>query len=197
MAGDGITWDMNARIIKYHPETVTRLTTQMGHEPLGFHLRHLESIGLLEPDEVLEAPGNLLVTTGLNRITNLIIGGGGVALTHADAIVGVGTSTTAAVVGDTALGGDGNASTAYYQQADTSYPSQSGGVITCNCTFQSAVANFAWNEWCWADASGTLTAGNTLSGVGTSPILLNHKVQSLGTKASGSIWTLSATLTLA
>jgi len=197
MAVDGITWDMNARIIKYHPDTVARLTAQMGHEPLGFHLRHLESIGLLAPDEVVEAPGNILVTTGLTRVTSLIIGGGGTALAHADAIVGVGTSSTTAVVGDTALGGDGNASTAYYQNADSSYPSASAGVITCNCTYQSSNANFAWNEWCWADASGTLTAGFTLSGVGTSPILLNHKVQSLGTKVSGSIWTLSATLTLA
>jgi hypothetical protein len=197
MAGDSITWDMQARIIKYHPETVERLTRQMGHEPLGFHLRHLESIGLLVPDEVVEAPGNLLVTGGLNRVTSLIIGGGGTALAHADAIVGVGTSTTAATTADTALGGDGNASTAYYQQADGGYPTQANGVVTCNCTYQSGVANFAWNEWLWAIASGTLTAGNTLSGVGTSPLALNHKVQSLGTKASGSIWTLSATLTLA
>ncbi len=95
------------------------------------------------------------------------------------------------------LGGDGNASTAYYQQADSSYPSQSAGVITVQCTFGTGVANFAWQEWGWVDVSGTLTAGFTMSGVGTSPLLLNHRVQSLGTKASGSIWTLAATLTLA
>lgn len=197
MAVDTIQWNMDAQVIKYHPETVARLTERMGHEPLGMHLRHLELIGLLEPDEITEAPGNLLVTGGLNRITSLIIGGGGTALAHADAIVGVGTSTTAATVGDTALGGDGNASTAYYQQADSSYPTQSNGVVTVNCTFGTGAANFAWNEWLWAIASGTLTAGYTLSGVGTSPLALNHKVQSLGTKVSGSIWTLAATLTLA
>ncbi len=196
---DTLTWDMQARIIKYHPESVSRITRDLmhGHEPTGFHLRHFEEVGLAEPDEVMEAPGNLLVTGGLNRITNLIIGGGGVALAHADAVVGVGTSTTAATVSDTALGGDGNASTAYYQQADSSYPTQSNGIITVNCTFQSGVANFAWNEWCWAIDSGTITAGATLASTGTSPLMLNHKVQSLGTKVSGSIWTLSATLTLA
>lgn len=197
MPGDGITWDMQARIIKYHPETVAELTERMGHEPLGVHLRHLEALGQIVPDEVVEAPGNLLVTSGLNRITNLIIGGGGTPLAHADAIVGVGTGTTAAAVGDTALGGDGNASTAYYQQADTGYPTQANGTVSVNCTFQSGNANFAWNEWCWADGSGTLTAGSTLASVGTGVVLINHKVQSLGTKASGSIWTLSATLTLA
>lgn len=197
MAVDGITWDMQAQVIKYHPETVQRLTAQMGHEPTGYHLRHLEALGQLAPDEVTDVAGNILVTTGLGRVTNLIIGGGGTPLAHADTIVGVGTSTTTAVVGDTALGGDGSGTTAYYQQADSSYPTQAAGVLTCQCTYGTGVANFAWQEWCWAIASGTLTAGSTLASVGTTPIMLNHKVQSLGTKASGSIWTLAATLTLA
>lgn len=197
MAVDAITWDMQAQVIKYHPETVARLTERMGHEPTGYHLRHLEALGQLAPDEITDASGNILVTVGLNRVTNLIIGGGGTPLAHADTIVGVGSSTTAALVGDTALGGDGSSSTAYYQQADTSYPTQSNGVLTVQCTYQTGNANFAWQEWMWAIASGTLTAGSTLASVGTSPIALNHKVQSLGTKASGSIWTLAATLTLA
>jgi hypothetical protein len=167
----------------------------MGHEPSAFHLRHLEEIGLLEPDDIVEVPGNLLVTTGLNRITNLIIGGGGTPLAHANAIVGVGTSSTAATVSDVALGSDGTAN-AYYQQADSGYPTQSNGTITCNATFQTGNANFAWNEWCWADGSGTITAGTTLASVATSPVMLNHRIQSLGTKVSGAVWTLSATLTL-
>jgi hypothetical protein len=195
MAGDGVKWDMHARVIKYEPETVERLTAQMGHEPNAFHLRHLEEIGLLEPDDIVEVPGNLLVTTGLNRITNLIIGGGGTPLAHANAIVGVGTSSTAATVSDVALGSDGTAN-AYYQQADSGYPTQSNGTITCNATFQTGNANFAWNEWCWADGSGTITAGTTLASVATSPVMLNHRIQSLGTKVSGAVWTLSATLTL-
>ncbi|WP_040829039.1 hypothetical protein [Nocardia jiangxiensis] len=195
MAGDGIKWNMTAKVIKYEPETVERLTNQFGHEPTGYHLRHLESIGLLVPDDIVDVPGNLLTTVGLNRITNLIIGGGGTPLAHADAVVGVGNSTTTAVIGDTALGADGTAN-AYYQQADSGSPTQSNGTINITCTYQSGNANFAWQEWGWAVASGTITAGTTLASVGTSPVLLNHKIQSLGTKSSGAIWSLAATLTL-
>lgn len=195
MAGDGIKWNMTAKVIKYEPDTVERLTAQLGHEPTGYHIRHLESLGLLVPDDITDVPGNLLVTAGLNRITNLIIGGGGTPLAHADAIVGVGNSSTTEVIGNTALGADGTAN-AYYQQADSGYPTQSNGTINVTCTYQSTIANFTWAEWCWAVASGTLTAGTTLASVGTSPVMLNRKTQSLGTKSSGAIWSLAATLTL-
>lgn len=144
---------------------------------------------------VAEADGNLLVTVGLNLITALIIGGAGTSFAHANAIVGVGSSTTAAAVGDTHLGGDGSTTTAWYQQADASNPTQSNGVITCVCTVTGTNADFAWQEWCWATGSGTITAGGTLASVATSVTMLNHKVQSLGTKASGS-WVFTATVTL-
>lgn len=193
---DSLTWHPEVQVWKYEPDTIADLTARLGHEPSGVELRYLERMEGLKPDDVAYASGNLLVTNGLNRITNLIIGGGAAAFTHAQAIVGVGSSTTAATVSDVALGGDGSTSTAYYQNADATYPTQSGGVLTCNCTYGTGVANFAWQEWCWAIATGTLTAGGTLSSVGTSPVMLNHKIQSLGTKASGAVWTLNAQVTI-
>lgn len=187
---DGIKWNAHARVLKYDQETVDRLTRELGHEPSGAELRALGT-----PYEVSEAVGNLLTTAGLARITNLITGGGGAAFNNAQAIVGVGSSATAAAVGDTALGGNGSTSTAYYQGADATYPSTANGVITCYATFATGNANFAWNEWCFAVGTGTITPGGTLASVATSPVLLNHRVQSLGTKSSGA-WTLQATITL-
>ena len=127
-----------------------------------------------------------MVTVGLNLLTALLEGGAGTPFAHADAIVGVGTSGTTAVVSDTALGSD-NSSNACNSGPDSS---------TCHaeqlassplwCTFGSGVANYAWNEWCLATGSGGITTGTHLSAVATGVVMLNHKVSSLGTKASGS-----------
>jgi hypothetical protein len=193
MPGDTLfTWNAHAQVRKYSPDQVAYAKSKLGYEPQGHRL----SLLFKEPEDgVTEEPGNLLVTVGLNLITALIEGGAGTPFAHADAIVGVGTSTTAAAVGDTALGSD-NSSNAYYQQADSSYPTQSNGVITCQSTFTSGNANFAWNEWCLATGSGGITGGDHLSAVATSVTMLNHKVASLGSKSSGASWVFVATVTL-
>lgn len=185
-------WNAHAQIKKYSIDQVRWATQKMGYEPDGSRL----SLLFREPEDgITEEPGNLLVTVGLNLITALIEGGAGTPFAHADAIVGVGAGTTAAAVGDTALTDD-NTANAYYQQADASYPQQSNGVITTISTFASGNANFAWQEWCLATGSGGITAGTHLSAVATSVTMLNHKVASLGTKASGASWVFTSTVTL-
>jgi hypothetical protein len=186
-------WDAHALVRKYSPDQVAWATQKMGFEPDGARL----SLLFRDPEDgVAEEPGNLMVTVGLNLLTALLEGGAGTPFAHADAIVGVGATSTAATVADTALGAD-NTANAYYQQADASNPSQSNGVITCQATFASGSANFAWNEWCFATGSGGITAGTHLSAVATSPVMLNHKVpaSSLGTKASGAAWVFVGTIT--
>jgi len=185
-------WSAHARVDKYSPDQVAYATRHFGEEPIGHRL----SLLFREPEDgTVEEPGNLLVTVGLNLITALIEGGAGTPFAHADAIAGVGTSSTAATVSDTALGSD-NSSNAYYQQADVGSPTQSNGVITCVSTFASGNANFAWNEWCLATGSGGITPGNHLSAVATSVTMLNHKIASLGTKSSGASWVFTATITI-
>jgi hypothetical protein len=184
-------WIAHARVAKYSPDQVAWATQKMGYEPDGARL----SLLFRNPEDgVTEEPGNLMVTVGLNLLTSLLEGGAGTPFAHADAIVGVGAGTTTALVSDTALTDD-NTSNAYYQQADSSYPTQSNGLITCNCTFASGNANFAWQEWCLATGSGGITAGDHLSAVATGVVMLNHKVASLGTKASGASWVFTATVT--
>jgi hypothetical protein len=181
-------WKAHASVAKYSPDQVAWATKRMGYEPQGHRL----SLLFRDPEDgVTEEPGNLMVTVGLNLLTSLLEGGAGTPFAHADAIVGVGAGTTGALIGDTALTDD-NSSNAYYQQADSSYPTQSNGTITCNCTFASGNANYAWQEWCLATGSGGITAGTHLSAVATSVTMLNHKVTSLGTKVSGASWVFTA-----
>lgn len=201
---DGIKWNPFARVLKYEPDTVREIAAYLdshrlrpadrfGLEPSGPELRMLEQLHGVRPDELTEARGNLLTTAGLGRITSLIVGAGGNAFNNTNAYTGVGdhngTTTNDAAVGDTALSASTNRR---YQGADASNPTASGAVITNNTTFQSADANFAWNEWCWGIANGAITAGTTIP----TGVMLNHKIQGLGTKVAGAIWTLQATVTL-
>jgi hypothetical protein len=192
MSLDGIKWQPHARIEKYDAADVVELTRVLGHEPSAEELRALGA----DP-RILEVSGNLLTTAGLSRITSLIIGGGGTTFSNGNAAVGVGTSSTGELVGNTALGGDGNASTARYNAADATYPSASNGVITVQATFDSGEANFAWNEWCWVIAPATITEGATLASLSSgSEVMINRKVASMGTKASGASWVFTTTVTL-
>ncbi|GAB3211374.1 hypothetical protein [Nocardia tengchongensis] len=200
MSDDVFAWSAVAEVRKYFANTVQAMIAHVGREPLGHEIEDLVARGRFAPDEVHVEPGNLLTTAGLGRITSLLEGNGGAVFNNAQAIIGVGyhggTSTNDAAVTDTALAGNGSTTTAYYQGADSGYPTQTGGTLTVNSTFGINNGNFGWFEWCLGIATGTLTPGGTLASVGTSPIMLNHKIASLGTKASGAIWTLAATCTI-
>lgn len=153
--------------------------------------------------------GNILVTTGLNSLTYLLttgattpqgtaghnlLGTGGAG--QGASIIGVGTSTTTAVQGDTALGTD-NSVNAWYQQMDATFPSTTAnGTLNGQVTVASGNGNFQWNEWCWATGSGTVTAGSHLTAVVGASALFNHKANvSLGSKASGASWVFTQTIT--
>lgn len=142
----------------------------------------------LEPDETIDAPGNLLTTVGIARLGDLLIGAGGQAYTNAVTRLGVGTSATAATIADTDLNGVVTTNR-YWMSMDATYPSRAASVITFKATYGTAVANFAWAEW--GIDPGT-TAG---TGAVVAP-LLNHKVTSLGTKASGATWVFTVTITI-
>jgi len=190
---DGIRWHAHALVQKYSDDQVEWARRASGVlEPEGALLqRHCG-----EPEDgYAEADGNLLVTVGLDAITKLLIASGSPQAFSGPtrAIVGVGATSTAAAITDTALGADGGS--AYYQGVDTSNPTQSNGVITAVATFTTGNANFHWQEWCWATCTGSITPGATLASVATGTKLWNHKIQDLGTKASGS-WVLTATVTI-
>lgn len=195
---DGLNWMAFAHVAKYSPDQVTWATNKLGYEPKGFEL---DLLFQAPEDGTAESAGNILTTAGLQRITNLIIGAGGQAFASTStAAVGVGSTATGEVVGNTALGADGTAETGTvgcrYQAVDST-PTAVNGVITAVSTFASGFGNFAWQEWCWAAITGGLTASATLANVGTtSEQMLNRKTASLGTKVSGASWVFTTTVTL-
>lgn len=188
-----IDWHAHARVLKYTPKQVREIEGHLGRKAVQ---ADFEALGV-KPNDMTEADGNLLTTAGLNRITNLIIGGGGQAFTSTStrAVVGVGDSSTAASVTDGEMLGAG-ATHEYYMPADASNPTQSNGVITCNATFNTDNSQFAWNEWGFAIATAAASSSASFATATTTGVLLNRKVQSLGTKGAGATWTLQATITL-
>lgn len=186
---DPIQWRAHARVEKWDQDATRWVRNKTGlTSPVAADFKRLK----VTPYEEIDAPGNLLTTAGLTRITSLIVGGGGQAATNTSARTGVGDSTSSAAVGDTDLLAASGNTHRWFQIMDTSYPSASAAVITFKSTFASADGNFAWNEWGIDIGTPTVTSGSTVNAV-----LLNHKASAaLGTKASGSSWALTTTITL-
>lgn len=140
------------------------------------------------PFEVNEVPGNLLTTVGIGRIVSLLTGGGGTVVSSTTARVGVGNGAGTAAIGDTDLSAAAGSANRWFQTCTVTTPSN---VLTLAATFASADGNFAWNEFGIDVGTATVTSGNT---VGT--LLLNHKTSiAQGTKASGQVWTATASIT--
>ncbi len=136
-------------------------------------------VGGETPYETVKGQGNLLVNSGIALLEDLLIGAGGTVFSNANARLGVGDSSTAAAAGQTDL----QAATNKFRKAmDSTYPSRASQTLTFRSTFATGEANFVWNEW------GIFNAGSG----GT---MLNRKVESLGTKSSGS-WQLTVTITI-
>lgn len=155
--------------------------------------------------------GNSMVNGGLNAIIYLLTqgtvggvhsGSNGYGFTQVGSngvgIIGVGCNTTAWAATQIALSAD-NTANAWYQQMDSTFPTlTTPNVLNGQVTVASGNGNFAWNEWCWATGSGTVTAGSQLSAVPAGQYnMYNRKVpaSSLGTKASGASWVFTQTIT--
>jgi hypothetical protein len=123
---------------------------------------------------------NILVTTGLAELGKLLTGTGSpTAFNAANAYIGVGTSNTAAAVGQTDMQANGVRAAMV-----ASYPlTPTAGVYTWRADFGSGVANQAWAEFGLFNAAA---AG----------VMLNRAVSAQGTKTSGQVWTATLTITL-
>lgn len=132
-----------------------------------------------DPYEVLEFI-NAYVNSGGALLLDLLIGGGGTVFSNANAHIGVGDSNTAVAAGQTDLQA---ASNKLRKAMDATFPSRAGQVMTWRATFASADANFVWAEIALFNAS---SAGTMLSRI----------VQAMGTKASGTSWVATYTITV-
>jgi len=132
------------------------------------------------PYEVLEFEGNILLNEGINEMWKLICGGTATPFNNANARLGVGDGTTAEDATQTGLQGINTA----YKAMDSGYPTYgTAQKATFRATFGGTEANFAWEE---VVVDNGATAGVTM----------NRKVQSLGSKASGTTWQLTCEITL-
>lgn len=186
-AAEGIRWRPVAKVEKWDEDQLRFVQRKTGLlAPDGSTLARF-----VKPYETLEVAGNLLTTAGLNRITSLIIAAGGQAPTNTSARLGVGNSTTAAAVGQTDLQAAAGSANRQFKVMDATFPTQSNGVLTFKSTFATGEANFAWQEWCVDVGTPTVADGTTVNA-----LMLNRKVESLGTKTSAGTWALTATITL-
>jgi hypothetical protein len=188
--GEGFNWKIDWNVYKFDDEATRWLTSKLdGRDPL---FRDFIKAGL-NPYETNPIPGNLLTTAGLTRITSLITGGGGQALTNTSGRIGVGNGAGTAAVGDTDLSASAGSSNRWFRVFDATYPTVSAGVITAYATFPSADGNFAWNEFGIDIGTPTVTSAATVNAT-----LLNHKTSiAQGTKTAGQTWTAQATITIA
>lgn len=189
MTDVSLRWGIEWRIRRYDEQQTERLHTYLGRAPLGADFERCN----VAPGHTSHVAGNLLTTAGLGRITSLITGGGGQALSNTATRVGVGDGTGSASVGDNDLFALTGATHRYFQPADSTFPSFLDGVITIQATFTSANGNFTWNEFGCDIGTPTVTGGTTVNAV-----LLNHKTSiAQGTKSLGQTWVATATVTLA
>lgn len=142
-----------------------------------------------DPYEVNDIPGNLLTTAGLGRIATLVTAGTGNLISSTTARVGTGNGGGTAAIGDTDLSAAAGSTNRWFQTCTVTIPSN---VWTFAATFASADGNYAWTEMGIDIGTATVTSGNTVNAV-----LLNHKTGiAQGTKASGQVWTATATITI-
>lgn len=143
------------------------------------HLRidKYDAMGVLY--EVTEAE-NIFLTFGINEIWKLATGQSTATFTNATAQIGIGDSAVAAVAGQTDLQAATNKA---YRPMSANFPNMpSAGAVQFQSVFGSADANFTWNEFVVRNA--------------TSLICIDRGVQPLGTKASGTVWTATVTLSI-
>jgi hypothetical protein len=184
---DAFNWIGHATVDKYEPDAGHWAAARLGI--VSPTAADFDALGI-RPYETVDGGENLLTTAGLTRLTSLLIGAGGQAMTNTATRLGVGNGGTAAAVGDVDLSAAAGTTNRLFRVMDATFPSVAAGVVTAKSSFADAEANFVWSEWGIDIGTPTVTTGATVNAV-----LLNHKSgAALGTKTSG-VWALTVTIT--
>ena len=139
------------------------------------------------PEEMIDTPGNLLLNQGIQHMLDQLHGAVVDPLNNANCRLGVGNAATAEAATQTDLSAAAGAANRQFKLMNATFPSRASQTESYQADFLTGEANFIWNEWCVDNGNAT---GTTV----VAPIL-NRKVASLGTKATGT-WTLTSTLTI-
>jgi hypothetical protein len=121
-----------------------------------------------------------MTNAGRNHIAQTLIGEAVTAFNEANAHLGVGDSAAAFDATQTDL----QAATNKLRKAvSAGYPTRAANVLTFRSLFGTSEANWVWAEWAAFNAAA---AG----------VMLNRKVEALGTKTSAQSWQLTVELTV-
>jgi hypothetical protein len=121
-----------------------------------------------------------MVNAGRDFLAGAATGAQATHFDNANAKIGVGDSAVAFAAAQTDLQAAANK---LRKGMDATFPTTVGNVLTFRSTFESADANFAWNEW------GVFNAAADGS-------MLNRVVEYNGTKLAGQTWIFQVTLTV-
>ena len=124
----------------------------------------------------------MLLNGAKTPLAQAMIGGTYTALNNANAHVGIGDSTTAAVKTQTDLQASTNK---LYKGMDSTWPQISSNVVTFQVTAGSSEGNYVWNEFLISDGSP-----------GTAWIRFVQALNGGVAKASGQTWTLQVAVTM-
>jgi hypothetical protein len=172
-------WDFLWICEKWSEEAVAFARKKFG-KGKDCEINSAELRALMIPAEIEEeVPGNLLLNEGIQLILDLLIGAGGTVANNANAQIGVGDSATAEAAAQVDLQA---ATNKLFKGMNATYPIRTNQTMAWQSDFLTGEANYAWNEWSVRNSSGADKN-------------INRKVQSLGTKASGT-WTLTGQVTL-
>lgn len=189
-------WISTAMVEKWHPDRLEWVQKNYGDRK--YEREELYSL-VGAPDEMeIDPPSNMLLNNGIIRLLGLAIeavGGSSIqSYTQGTtgARIGVGTATAAEAATQTDLQAAAGTTNRYFMRCSSvTAPAQT--MINVS-TFGTADGNFVWAEW-GIDAKNADDAVVGTNGA-TSAALLNRKVAALGTKASGSSWTITTNITI-
>lgn len=144
--------------------------------------QRLAFLDQVKPYETIKGEDNCLLNSGINEMWDLITGavtGATHIFDNAAATIGVGDSNTGAAATQTDLQAAVNKT---YKAMEATFPTSTTQKATFKSSFGSGDANYEWKEWVVKQA--------------TSAKCINRKVEAMGTKASGTTWTLEVSITL-
>lgn len=175
-----VSWRFSWLCEKWSEEAVSFVRRSLGLPDYAEVSSELLRKKVGEAEVAEEIPGNLLLNEGIAEMLDLMAGEGSpTAFNTANARVGVGDSSTAAAATQTDLQAATNKT---YKGMNGAYPTRTSQTMAWQADFTSGEANYAWNEWVIDNGA---TAAKTL----------NRKVESLGTKSTGT-WTLTGSVTI-
>lgn len=174
-ADNGKVWETMTRVHRFEDPTGEITAAARAGAPIKELVQRYER----EYKGVQEIRGNSALNAGLEYLIELVTGinSGAVKLDATHAVLGVGDSTNAVAVTQTQLEAERLGMNASWGVMDAGFPQREDRTMIFRSTFASSVAMFNWQEW---GIAFLVSAGTR--------VLLNRKVDDIGTKPDYDVW---------